>query len=569
VVGVRRALDLILSGRSVNPRRARAMGLADEVYPPDLFADRVLAFTEQVVAEHRGPRRARPKLAFGDQLLEGTKLGRMILFRKANEQVYATTNGHYPAPPAALAAIRTGIERGNRAGYAVEARSAAELLTSPVSRNLIGLFFQSEALKKSRGVADPDVEPRPVRDLGIIGAGIMGGGITHAATKVGLPVRLKDVKHEAILGALSHMRKLADREVRRRRATPAEIERRFNLVAPTLTYQGFRRADLIIEAVVEDLAIKQTVFKELESAVREDCIIASNTSSLSVTTMASALARPERFFGLHFFNPVDRMLLVEVVRGQRTDDETVATGFELAKRLGKTPIVVGDRPGFLVNRILMPYLNEGCRLLEEGFTIEIVDRAMKNFGMPMGPLDLLDEVGLDVAVRAATSLAGAYSDRLIVSPLLQALVDRGRLGKKNGLGFYRGTSGAKRHPDPEVARIVESLPPPVAGGTKGEAGVPELATSLQERLVLPMINEAARCLMEGVVRKPSDVDLGLVFGIGFPPFRGGLLRYADELEVPAVVDRLLAHVDEGRAHYAPAPLLVEMAEQGRAFYPDR
>jgi 3-hydroxyacyl-CoA dehydrogenase/enoyl-CoA hydratase/3-hydroxybutyryl-CoA epimerase len=545
------------------------MGLADEICPPELFADRVLAFTQRVVAEHRGPRRARPRLSFGERLIERTRLGRSIIFKKASEQVFANTNGHYPAPPMALAAVRTGVELGNRAGYAVEARSAGELLTSPVSHNLIGLFFQSDAVKKSRGVADTSVEPLPVRDLGIVGAGIMGGGIAYAATQTGLPVRMKDVKHEAILGALSHLRQLNDREVQRRRTTRAEVQRRFDLVAPTLSYSGFRRTDLVIEAVVENLDVKREVLGQLESEVRGDCVIASNTSALSITDMATSLESPERFLGLHFFNPVHRMPLVEVVRGQRTDDRTVATGFELAKRLGKTPIVVGDRPGFLVNRILMPYLNEACRLLEEGFTIEIVDRAMKNFGMPMGPLELLDEVGLDVAVHAARTLSQTFSDRLSVSPLLEALVESGRLGKKNGRGFYR-TAGGGRRPDREVLSVVESLPPPVARAAGARGGsAPELAINLQERLILPMVNEAARCLMESVVRKPADVDLGLVYGTGFPPFRGGLLRYADQLEVPAVVDRLRAHVDDGRQHYAPAPLLEEMARQGRRFYPDR
>lgn len=583
IVGVRRALDLILTGRSIDGKRARAIGLADECLPADLFADQVLAFARRIVEEGRGPRQARPQLRFTDRLLEHTGLGRNFLFQRAEEHIYASTRGHYPAPPQALTAVRVGVERGNRAGYAVEARFAGELITSPASKNLVKLFFLNEAVKKSRGVADPHLEPQPVRHLGLLGAGIMGGGIAYTAATAGIPVRLKDVNHRAILGALAHVRKLGERETKRRserrgdhgsrRRRRPEWERRVRLISPTLSYSGFRRADLVIEAVVEDLEVKTAVFRELEREVRDDCVIASNTSSLPITTMAAVFRRPERFCGLHFFNPVDRMRLVEVVRGEHTDDRTVATAFELAKRLGKTPIVVGDCPGFLVNRVLMPYLSEACLLVEEGLTIEIVDRALVNFGMPMGPFELLDEVGLDVAMRAARRLSAAYAERVGSPRILEAMVNAARLGKKNGLGFYRHAGGRQLEGDPAVAELLESFAPAPATDFDPRvimpSNVPVIATNIQERLILPMINEAARCLMEGVVHKPSEIDLGLVLGTGFPPFRGGLLRYADSLELSQVVDRLHAHVAEGRSRYAPAPLLEEMARQGRRFYPDR
>jgi 3-hydroxyacyl-CoA dehydrogenase/enoyl-CoA hydratase/3-hydroxybutyryl-CoA epimerase len=595
LVGVRRALDLILTGKTIDARRARAIGLADECLPGNLFADETLAFARRMVAEGRGPRRGRPRLRWGDRLLEQTAPGRNFLFARAEEQIYANTKGHYPAPPKALAAVRIGVERGNRAGYAVETRYAGELIPSPASRNLISLFFLTESVKKSRGIADPNVEPLVVRSLGLLGAGIMGGGIAYVATQAEIPVRLKDVNHRANLSALAHVRALSERGVERRAerqpsrrrpghrsASQREVERRLHLISPTLDYSGFRRADLVIEAVVEDLEVKRAVFGELEHEVREDCILASNTSSLSITSMAATLRRPERFCGFHFFNPVHRMRLVEIVRGERTDDRTVATAFEFAKRLGKTPIVVGDRPGFLVNRILMPYLNEAGMLVEEGLPIEVIDRALVNFGMPMGPLELLDEVGLDVAMRAAKRLAEAYPDRVGPPKLLEAMVGAGRLGKKNGLGFYQHNaqpgSARGRQVDPGVIGFVDRLAPPGetgAGGSSGRgdsanaASAPVIVANVQERLILPMINEAARCLMEGVVRKPAEVDLGMVLGVGFPPFRGGLLRYADALELPLVVERLRVLVGEGRARYAPAPLLEEMARQGRRFYPDR
>ena len=598
LVGIRRALDLILTGRTIDARRARAIGLADDCFPGELFADQVLDYTRRVVAEGRGPRRGRAPLRWRDRLLEHTAPGRRFLFSRAEEQVYANTHGQYPAPPKALTAVRVGVELGRRAGYAIEATYAGELITSPSSRSLISLFFLTESVKKSRGVADPHLDPLEVRHLGLVGAGIMGGGIAYAATQADIPVRLKDVNHRAVLSALSHVRALSERGLDRRPeressrrpgrrgAGQREVDRRLRLISGTLDYSGFRRADLVIEAVIEDLEVKRAVFIELEPEVRDDCIIASNTSSLSITSMAGSLRRPERFCGLHFFNPVHRMRLVEVIRGEATDDRTIATAFELAKRLGKTPIVVGDRPGFLVNRILMPYLNEACLLLEEGLPIEVIDRALVNFGMPMGPFELLDEVGLEVAARAARRLAEAYPDRVGPPRLLEAMVSAGRLGKKNGLGFYQhhplqgshAGSHAARQVDPGVEGFLDRLDPPVAGGganagdsavTEVAAEAPLIATNVQERLILPMVNEAARCLMEGVVRKPAEIDLGLVLGTGFPPFRGGLLRYADALELPAVVERLRALVEEGRPRYAPAPLLEEMARQGRRFYPDR
>ncbi len=563
IVGLRRSLSLVLSGRAIGADEARAIGVADDVFPADIFADQVLAYTRQVIAQNRGPRRAIPKLGGWEAFLERTRVGRSALFARAHEELYARTNGHYPAPPMALNAIRIGVEHGNRAGYAVEARSAGELLIAPISRNLVALHFMREAVRKSRGVADSSVEPLPVRGIGVLGSGVMGGGIAHAAIRAEIPVRLRDVRDEAITQALTHVRALYRREVERG-LSPAEVERRLDLIAPTLDVRGFRRSDLVVEAVVEDRDLKMRVLRELEPNVREDCIIASNTSSLSITDLATALWRPSRFVGMHFFNPVDRMPLVEIVRGEQSEDHAVATAFDLAKRLGKTPIVVADRPGFLVNRILMPYLNEACLLLEEGFTVDVIDRAMRNFGMPLGPLELLDEIGLDVAARVAENFRLAYGAPM--SALLAAMVAQGRRGRKNGLGFYR-TTGSERRVDPEVMAFVDSLPAATGDARGNEAA--GFAANLQERLVFPMINEAARCLEGGVVTAAGDVDLGLVLGAGFPPFRGGILRYADTLEVRAVVERMRALADEGRDRYAPAPLLVEMAAEGRTFFAER
>jgi 3-hydroxyacyl-CoA dehydrogenase/enoyl-CoA hydratase/3-hydroxybutyryl-CoA epimerase len=428
---------------------------------------------------------------------------------------------------------------------------------------MLALHFTAAAIKKSRGVADSRVEARPVRDIGVVGAGTMGSGIAYVATRAEIPVRMRDIKHEANARALNQVRELYRPQVEREEVTPAEVERRMALIAPTLELKGFRRSDLVIESVVEDLETKLALLRELEPEVREDAIIASNTSSSSITALGAALWRPSRFLGMHFFYPAGRNRLVEIVRGEQTEDEAVATAFALVKRLGKVPIVVADRPGFLVHRILMPYLNEACILVEEGLAIDVVDRAMRNFGMPLGPLELLDEIGLDVAVRAGENLRRATG--ITPSPLLTALVAQGRLGRKAGLGFYRTTGSVKRV-DADVLGLIESLPS--AAPSEG-VNAPEFTANVQERLVLPMINEAARALTEGAVDRPELVDLAMVLGAGFPSFRGGILRYADSLELAILVERMHALASDGRERYQPAPLLADLVRQGRKFYPER
>jgi 3-hydroxyacyl-CoA dehydrogenase/enoyl-CoA hydratase/3-hydroxybutyryl-CoA epimerase len=325
-------------------------------------------------------------------------------------------------------------------------------------------------------------------------------------------------------------------------------------VLPTLDLTGLARADAAIEAVVEDLEIKRRVFAELEVRMRDDALLATNTSSLSVDELASGLRRPGRFCGFHFFNPVHRMPLVEVVRGRHTTDAALVTAVALARRLGKTPVVVNDAPGFVVNRILMPYLREALHLLEEGYTVADIDAAMRRFGMPMGPFEVVDEVGLDVAKKVADVLAAAFPDRMVPAPALATLVEKGRLGRKSGLGFYRHR-GRKRSPDPAARALL---------GISRVRKAPSLE-ALSERMVLAMINEAARCLEEGVVVDAGMLDLAMVFGTGFPPFRGGVLRWADTLGLAQVEARLIALRAEKGERFAPARMLSRLAAAGGTF----
>jgi 3-hydroxyacyl-CoA dehydrogenase / enoyl-CoA hydratase / 3-hydroxybutyryl-CoA epimerase len=391
----------------------------------------------------------------------------------------------------------------------------------------------------------------------VVGAGVMGGGIAQLAAYRGLTVRLKDIQPDPLGQGLRHARELFDRLVSRRRLDEREAKRAMNRIAPTLEYSGFGTVDVVVEAVVERRDVKETVLRELESHVRADAVLASNTSSISITELQRVLERPERFCGMHFFNPVHRMPLVEVIRGAATSDETVARVFALARALEKTPLIVNDGAGFLVNRLLAPYLNEAGWLLSEGVRIDDVDAALRGFGMPMGPFRLLDEVGLDVARHAAAVMHEAFGERMRPAPALAALERTDRLGRKGGAGFYRYSKGAEKGVDSAVYRELGD-----AVGPKRRMAADEIV----DRAILAMVNEAARALEDGIVADAGGLDLGMIMGTGFPPFRGGLLRYADRRGTREIADRLLAFAQAHGPRFEPAPSLQERARASRAFY---
>jgi 3-hydroxyacyl-CoA dehydrogenase/enoyl-CoA hydratase/3-hydroxybutyryl-CoA epimerase len=346
------------------------------------------------------------------------------------------------------------------------------------------------------------------------------------------------------------------KQVQRKRLTKRQYLQKMNLISPVMDFSGFKTTDVVVEAVVENMDVKKKVIAELENYIKDDCIVASNTSSLSITKMQEALKKPERFVGMHFFNPVSKMPLIEVIRGEKTSDEAVTTIFQFSKQLGKTPIVVKDAPGFLVNRLLVPYLNESAYMLGEGVSIEDLDRAMLAFGMPMGPIELIDEVGIDVGAKVAHILHDAFGARMEPAPLNDKLVSQGYLGKKNGKGFYQYEKGKKGEITPNIYELL---------GVKPQSGKVS-DEEIVERCVLGMINEATRCLDEQVVASPEEVDLGMIMGTGFPPFRGGLMRYADELGAQHIVERLKKLAEKYGARFEPAPGLVTRAQSKKSFY---
>jgi 3-hydroxyacyl-CoA dehydrogenase/enoyl-CoA hydratase/3-hydroxybutyryl-CoA epimerase len=547
-VGIAAALDMILPGKAVSGRRALKMGLADALLPAAQF----LAQARDFALDHRGKERPAPERpALKELLLERNPVGRHLLFDQARKRTLEETRGNYPAPLRVIEVVRIGVEQGRAAGFEAEARAAAELATSAVCKNLLHLFALTEGAKKAP--LAPAGSPRPVAEVAVLGAGVMGGAIAQViAEQAGVPVRLKDIRPEALATGMAHAADRFRRQVARRRLSETEARRRLALLRPSLVYQGFAGCGLLIEAVVESVEVKQAVLAEAAAVLPPDAVLASNTSSLSIDALGARTPAPARVVGMHFFNPVHRMPLVEVVVGSQTADDAVETVAAFARRLGKTPVRVSNRPGFLVNRLLGFYMAEALWLLHEGQRIEDLDRTMVAWGMPMGPVALIDEVGIDVAVKVAHILSDAFPGRLPLPPWAGELPAPDRLGAKTQKGLYRYEKGRRTTPDPEVYRLIPD-------GGRGGAADP---SRLVDRMVLRMVDEAARCLAEEVVATPNELDLAMVLGTGFPPFRGGLCRWADQQGVGRLVvelERLTAAVGE---RFEPSPALRETASAG-------
>jgi 3-hydroxyacyl-CoA dehydrogenase/enoyl-CoA hydratase/3-hydroxybutyryl-CoA epimerase len=555
LIGLQASLDMLLTGKRTFARKARKIGLADEVLPADILRKQAADFARGVAGGEREKKESR--IARLARAAERSWPGRKAILAVARKKVVESTGGHYPAPLRILQILEDHFAGPIEESLAAEARAAAELVVSPVCKNLVHVYHLREGARKGTGVDDPDVHPGEVEELGVLGAGVMGGGIAHLAARRGVRVYMKDIRHEAVTSGLQHARSGFDRAVKRGRMSRREADQHMELIGGGLEYHGLRPADVVVEAVVERMDVKRQVLSETERHVSTECVLATNTSSLSVDAMAEALDRPDRFCGMHFFNPVERMPLVEVVRGAATSDRTVATVYAFALALDKVPVVVGDGPGFLVNRILGPYLNEAGYLLGDGGSVAQIDEVAKDFGMPMGPLRLIDEIGIDVSTHAGNSLHDALGQRMKPSPALVALGNTNRLGRKGGSGFYTYEKGKEKGIDETIYELLGSVVPP-------QRELDE--TEIRRRLLVPMINEAARLLDEGVARTAADVDLGMIMGTGFPPFRGGLLRFADTHRPRALVEEArelqAAHGDR----FEPAPLLVSLADSDGTFY---
>ncbi|MES2524523.1 MAG: fatty acid oxidation complex subunit alpha FadJ [Gemmatimonadota bacterium] len=560
-VGLQAALDMILTGKNIRAKRALAMGLVHELVHPAVLREVALRRAGELGRGERPALRERTPTVRENAtttLLEDNSLGRRVVFRQARETVMKKTKGAYPAPLMAIDAIQKGYADGFEAGLLEEASRFGDLAVHPVTKQLVYLFFATTALKKDSGLDEGEqATPRSVRKVGILGAGFMGAGIAAVAVQAATLVRLKDASLERVNAGWRSVRDVLRERLKKKQITRAAMDDMMSLVGGTTDYTGFSNTDLVIEAVFEDLSVKHQVLRETEAAAPH-AIFASNTSTIPIALIARAAAHPDRVIGMHFFSPVHKMPLLEVIVTPETSAETTATVVQYGRIIGKTVIVVRDGPGFYVNRILSPYINESGRLLDQGASIEAVDDAMTAFGFPVGPFTLLDEVGLDIAGKSGPIMEAAFGVRMARATTLERVIESGRLGRKSRRGFYRYDAGGKRQ---GIDETIYSLTP------VGSARRTFEPSEMQRRAVFAMLNEAVRCLEEGIIRSPRDGDIGAVFGIGFPAFLGGPFRHLDTLGLPAVVRQLDELNQEFPGRFEPAALLRRMSESGATFHP--
>jgi 3-hydroxyacyl-CoA dehydrogenase/enoyl-CoA hydratase/3-hydroxybutyryl-CoA epimerase len=546
-VGLPSALDMILTGRQIKGKNALKMGLADFMLP----AERMKELTRTYLLEKKTGKKKSMKEEVQAAAMDNF-LTRKIIFQKAREKVLQTSKGFYPAPLKILEVLEGGAGKGRSDYLALEAQAFAELSQSTQSKNLQHIFFLTDQSKK---LENKDLLPSIERGA-VLGAGVMGGGIAWLMAQNNQSPIMKDLTPEALELGLKQASQNFSVALKKRKMTEDEFNRKMRSIEPTLHFEGFKATDLVVEAVVENMEVKKKVFSELETHVRPDCLLTSNTSSLSIEEMSKALEFPSRFAGLHFFNPVNKMPLVEIITHEKASKETISTLVKWVLDVKKTPIVVKDGPGFLVNRILAPYLNEAAYLLEEGVSVEELDEAALNFGMPMGPCRLMDEIGLDVCVKVGKIMHEGLGERALPCSLSGKFYEKKMLGKKNGKGFYLyDDKGKVTGKNPEVSQLL-----PAQSIKKNEL-------EIQMRLFLPMVNETAYIFADKIVDKASTVDIGMIYGVGFPPFKGGLCRWADQEGLEQIVERLNNFSREVSPHrYQLAPFLSMMINDKKKFY---
>ncbi len=556
VAGADTAIEWIASGEQYAAADALKAGAVDAVTAPADLREAALVMLKDA-AEGRLDWRARREEKKAPLRLDRIEAGMVFIGGKAF--VAGKAGPHYPAPVAAIESIERGAGKGRDEALAIEAELCAGVAQTPAARSLVAVFLGDQAVKR---IAKKQAQAaRPVKRAAVLGAGIMGGGISYQSASRGVPVVMKDIAARALEQGMAEAVKLLEKQVERGRLKTAQMAQTLASITPTLSYGDFQAVDFVVEAVVENEGVKKKVLAEVEGQVPSTAIVASNTSTISITRLATALKRPEGFCGMHFFNPVPRMPLVEVIRGQRSSEETIATAVAYAQAIGKTPIVVNDCPGFLVNRVLFPYFAGFLRLLRDGVDYERIDRVMEGWGWPMGPALLLDVIGIDTAVHADRVMAAAFPDRMAHGgkSAIEALLEADRLGQKNGKGFYSWKPEKKGAPakqsDPEAKALL------YGSGSAGDLPDEEIV----ERTMLPMLLESSRCLEEKIVATPVEVDTALLYGLGFPPFRGGIFRWADAVGAQALQKSAEKHQALG-ALYAPTAQLSALAGSGQGFH---
>jgi 3-hydroxyacyl-CoA dehydrogenase/enoyl-CoA hydratase/3-hydroxybutyryl-CoA epimerase len=551
LVGLQRSLPMLLTGKNAYPRPAKKMGLIDALIHRPGLLEAAKSAARDLVSGRIKQRGGGPE-ALQERLFEKVSVTRRVIYARAAERVRKETHGKYPAPPRILECVRVGIEEGMEAGLDREASAFADLSMTAESEELVRLFFARNAAENN----PLEGHQRPVQHVGILGAGLMGSGIAEVSAENGLNVVVKDRSLELSSKSRKHVHRSASRKVEKHAMTPFERDAMVERVTAAADYEPFARVDLVIEAAPEDLELKKQLIAEVDRATKPDCILASNTSSIPIASLADAASRREQVIGMHYFSPVAKMPLLEVVRTPQTADWVLATAIETGLRQGKTIIVVHDGPGFYTTRILALYMNEALDLLVDGAQIETVDRSLREFGFPMGPFELFDLVGIDVTSKIMDVLGGFFADRGIEPNHRAAhMVDAGMTGRKAGVGFYIYEDGVRAEANKDAYRFFTA-----GGGSSPEAPL------IRRRLVLALVNEAVRCLEDGILRSASDGDVGAVFGLGFPPFLGGPFRYVDREGPGRIVDRLRALETVHGKQFTPSDHLRTLAAQGGSFY---
>jgi 3-hydroxyacyl-CoA dehydrogenase / enoyl-CoA hydratase / 3-hydroxybutyryl-CoA epimerase len=554
LIGLPKALDLILAGKTLAAKPALKCGLIDEIVPREYLA----AKAAQLILT--GGDRLRSRATPMTRRLTNNALTARVIARRVEKQLVLKTRGHYPAAFNALEVVTAGISRSVEESLLLERDAFLELAQTEACRNLIRIFFLQERAKKLSGLGgekDADSKLPPVRQIAVVGAGVMGGGIAQWTSSREIQVILRDINSEAVAKGLSAIGKLYSQGVQRHALTKVEARAGMDRLSPAAVDVPLRDTDIVIEAAVERMDLKKQLFQRLDALAGPRTILASNTSALSISELGAATAHPERVVGIHFFNPVHKMQLVEIVVGRQTSAEVVRRSIKFVQQIGKLPVVVKDSPGFLVNRVLMPYLIEAGHLFERGARVEDIDETMLDFGMPMGPLRLIDEVGLDVCHHVATDLAAKFSDRMHAPAVLGKMIQAGLLGKKSGQGFYCHGGKSDGDVNPHVDEYYHDAS---CAGLSRDV--------LRNRMVLLMVNESARCLEEGVVSEPRDVDFGMILGTGWAPFLGGPLRFADSVGIAQLVNEMKQLAGQGDLRFTPCKLLQSMSSDGRKFYQD-
>jgi 3-hydroxyacyl-CoA dehydrogenase/enoyl-CoA hydratase/3-hydroxybutyryl-CoA epimerase/enoyl-CoA isomerase len=558
VIGIDNAAEWIAAGAEKRPDAALKDGAVDAVVAPDKLKDAAIDLVKQCLAGKLDFRAKRQEKLVPVKL---NNMEQMMAFNTAKAVIAGQAGPNYPAPKVAIETIQAHANSSRDEAVKIEAAGFAKVAVTPQANALIGLFNADQAVKKA-SKAHEAKSAKDIKQAAVLGAGIMGGGIAYQSAYKGLPIVMKDIRDAALDLGMGEATKLLARQVEKGRMTPTEMGATLSRIRPTLNFGDFGGVDIVIEAVVENPKVKQAVLSEVEGLVKEDTILASNTSTISIDFLAGSLKRPENFVGMHFFNPVSMMPLVEVIRGKKSSDAAVAATVKLAQKMGKTPIVVNDCPGFFVNRVLFPYFGGFDMLVRDGADFQAVDKVMEKFGWPMGPAYLLDVVGIDTGVHAAKVMAEGFPDRMQPNykSATEVMFDNTRYGQKNGKGFYVYEQDKKGKPKKVVDQTTYELIAPVVGERKEFA-----ADEVIARLMIPMVNEVARCLEEGIVASPAEADMALIMGIGFPPFRGGACRYVDQTGVANYVALCEKFASLGKAYEAPQ-LLKDMAAANKKFF---